>query len=1252
MKLQRMLCSMQGASTQDAGSAVSDMGGALMIDDILDILDRSALAVVLALDELSEGGSYDQTELRPSDRWYGLLDRQLGGHDPAGALACDEAKRLLVTAAAFLTVEARELENRGAVDSGSRGAEHAASAVAGRAYAAARSLLGLVEGDRALPRTQPETRRVETAEFSTTGVSGLSGVDQIPDVVLTKQVEPPIDHLPDVRGRESTVAELLGFLDEPDECIHVLTGRAGSGKSTIALEVARQALLRDLDVWWIGAADGNQLVRGVLAVATQLGATVDERSAIQQWAPDRGIDRLWERLDAAPRPWLLVVDNVDDPTILGVAGGTDGCSAWIRPSAGGTVLLTTRVEHWEDWGDRAVVHGVADLEPDDGAEVLLDRMGLTGRQRSAMAGAARELSCLLGGVPLALCGAGGYLGSPVARHTATELAVHLAGTPRNQVGMDPHLRVGPTWRLSLDALAEGGSSCAWRLLGVLAYYAPERTVADDVLAGEQLVQCGLTPTSETTPAEWKSALDGLVAVGLVDRTVTVGQKVHGVTVHPLVAEVVLDEVPGSLARERLESAAVRLLRQAADQRDPGQPADWADLHRLEPHVTSLIDRMLTQEWRTRADVLGLANQVARSLVRAGLFVLAEKLVRHAQRHTRRFLPPADPTFLASEHILAWALGLRGEIVEAEDRFRHLLEERLAVSGPTDPSTLAVRDSLAWMLAERGRLAEARHLLCELLPDQQRRLGSRHQATMGTRHRLAWIEALLGHHEIAEINLGSVLRERMAVLGKQHMDVFGTRYRLAWVVALRGRAQEAEDMYRLLAADLENVLGADHPTTLMARSRAAWALSRRGKLVQAAAEYRELITTRELVLGPSHPRTVKARHDLACVLTRQGAHDEAERLFQGVLTARTQALGADHVRTVATRLQAALLLAERGELAAAEHRLRRLVRHGEVQGRMDHPNILTARYLLGTTLLKRGRLDKAEQELLSLLGDQQRTVGPLYRTSLATRDTLAMLLGARGLLDECELQVRHVLDDRMSVLGHLDLDTLTSRDHLGWVLAEQGRLAEAKAIFQVLAADRARLLEPTHPDVLDTRYRLAWLMNLAAHHDEAATAYRALLADQTQALGPAHPRTLRTQGGLVRAVLLGGRPEQAAELAANLFIVQDRVLGGKHPDTVHTRVSQVLAEAVAGRPERAEAALVELITEQETFLGPEHPACLINREHVGWVLQLQGRSTEAQQHWLKLEQVSTTVLGVGHPQTMRLRRRLTKQWSSPQPPLLS
>ena len=60
---------MQGATTQDAGSAVSDMGHALMIDDVLDILDPDPRwPSVLALDELSEGGSYDQNRFRPSDR--------------------------------------------------------------------------------------------------------------------------------------------------------------------------------------------------------------------------------------------------------------------------------------------------------------------------------------------------------------------------------------------------------------------------------------------------------------------------------------------------------------------------------------------------------------------------------------------------------------------------------------------------------------------------------------------------------------------------------------------------------------------------------------------------------------------------------------------------------------------------------------------------------------------------------------------------------------------------------------------------------------------------------------------------------------------------------------------------------------------------------------------------------------------------------------------------------------------------------
>lgn len=204
-----------------------------------------------------------------------------------------------------------------------------------------------------------------------------------------------------------------------------------------------------------------------------------------------------------------------------------------------------------------------------------------------------------------------------------------------------------------------------------------------------------------------------------------------------------------------------------------------------------------------------------------------------------------------------------------------------------------------------------------------------------------------------------------------------------------------------------------------------------------------------------------------------------------------------------------------------------------------------------------------------------------------------------------------------------------------------RLESAAVRLLRQAADRR---DPGHPGD-------PWVANLTGRHDAAALAFRTLYADQERALGPTHPHTLRTRGGLVRALLFGGEPDSAADLAATLRAEQQAVLGRAHPDILHTRASQALADATAGRSERAEEALGELIVEQEALLGSEHPSCLINREHLGWVLQCQGRTAEARQHWLKLELVCTTIFGIDHPQAVRVRRRLIKPSTVPQPPLL-
>lgn len=213
----------------------------------------------------------------------------------------------------------------------------------------------------------------------------------------------PYGELPrSVRGRDQLLAILREELTRPTGRVQVLEGLGGCGKTTVALQLAAEAHARHLDVYWISAATREGISTGMQWVARRLG--VDEGLIQAAWSgQESATDLVWAALDAAPLPWLLVVDNADQPQWLCSGGAPGDGTGWVRPSPAGLALVTTRAGGPEPWGAEAQRHTVEALSPEHGGEVLMDLAPDAGSAVDA-----ERLSERLGGLPLALWLAGSF----------------------------------------------------------------------------------------------------------------------------------------------------------------------------------------------------------------------------------------------------------------------------------------------------------------------------------------------------------------------------------------------------------------------------------------------------------------------------------------------------------------------------------------------------------------------------------------------------------------------------------------------------------------------------------------------------------------------------------------------------------------------------------------------------------------------------------------------------------------------------
>jgi hypothetical protein len=765
------------------------------------------------------------------------------------------------------------------------------------------------------------------------------------------------DPPPLLAGREDLLAELDARLvggDGSRPRTVVLTGFAGTGKTSVALEYAHRHLAEVGAAWQFAAEDPTVLAAGFGELAAQLGARDVLDDVRDPVASVHGV------LAAFPGEWLMVFDNAPDRASV---------QRFLPPAGPGRVLITSRNALWS--AGQTVEVPVLDLQV--AAGFLAARTGDADHQ------AAAGLAEAVGGLPLALEQAAAYIEA-----TGDGLAGYLSAFRRRRADLLGRGQpagypgtVAATWELAFTKVEQSDPGAA-ALLRLLAFCASEAIPLRLLLHDRPGLAGKVSPqVAGVLVALLEDELAAGDAVAALRRYSLVRAAADGtVWVHRLVQAVTADRMPGEL-RDAWRQAAAAVI-EAAVPGDPRQPGTWPVFAAVLPHAQAAL----------AVDSDGL-TRIASYLGLSGSYLAAREFSRGLADERVRVLGAEDPGTLAARSYLAFWTGAAGDAAAARDQFAALLPVTEQVLGAEQARALATGGNLARFTGEAGDAAGARDQFAALLPVDVRVLGPEHPDTLATRRSLARWTGEAGDAAAARDQYAALLPLSEQVLGAEDPRTLSTRDNLAHWTAEAGDAAGARDQFAALLPAEARVLGPEHPDTLTTRHRLANWTGMAGDAAGARDQYAALLPIRERVLGPEHPDTLATRNHLAWWTGEAGDAAGARDQYAALLPIRERVSGPEHPDTLGTRSHLPFWARAAGDAAGARDQFAALLPIRERVSGPEHPRTLVTRDNLARFTGEAGDAAGARDLYAALLPIRERVLGPEHPATLATRRSLAI-----------------------------------------------------------------------------------------------------------------------------------------------------------------------------------------------------------------------------------------------------------------------
>jgi TIR domain len=368
------------------------------------------------------------------------------------------------------------------------------------------------------------------------------------------KIDPPIFQMMTARnpafcGRDDVLARLdealfrsIGKLASDVPPIAII-GSGGVGKSSIAAEYAYRHSGDYWGVWWLPAQSRPTLIASLNELAKRIDPKLSldaSKATIESADLEIFAKAALSRTKAAPLPWLLIYDNVDNPASV----------ADLLPPKGVHVLITTR---WSDWHGIATELALDVFTPEISQNFLLERANSRDKSGAARLAAALEFLPLALDQAGALCKRTGLSFGDYATRVAELIRIRPAGSgyPQSVFG---------TFSIAMDAAV---ASCpdAEKLMSFLAFLAPDSVPLDFVSGTVMDVM------------ERTRALEALTAVSLV--SIREGH----VRLHRLVQEVMRQRVHEARTFAELRPVILGMLRRAIEDTSARAAQEGADERR-------------------------------------------------------------------------------------------------------------------------------------------------------------------------------------------------------------------------------------------------------------------------------------------------------------------------------------------------------------------------------------------------------------------------------------------------------------------------------------------------------------------------------------------------------------------------------------------------------------------------------------------------------------------------------------------------